>query len=50
MLILLSAIILVPVTVHAMVNGNVAATVFYCFCLHWIRDCFVVAEEGNEDA
>lgn len=49
MLIILAVIILVPVTVHAMSTGNVAATVFYCFCLHWLRDCFIVVEEGDVD-
>ena len=38
------------VAIHAMSTGNVAATIFYCFCLHWLRDCFVVVdEEGDED-
>ena len=49
MLIILTAIILGILTVHAMTTGNVAATVFFCFCLHWIRDCFVVVGEGEED-
>ena len=49
MLIILTAIILGILTVHAMTNGDVAATVFFCFCLHWIRDCFVVVGEGEED-
>ena len=49
MLILLTAIILALVAVHAMTNGDVAATVFFCFCLHWLRDCFVVVREGEED-
>ncbi len=50
MLILLCAAICAIAAVHAMNNGNVAATVFYCFCLNWIKDCFVITdEEGDED-
>lgn len=35
--------------IRSMLEGNVAATVFFCFCLHWLRDCFVVSEEDDED-
>ena len=49
MLIILTAIILGILAVHAMTHGDVAATVFFCFCLHWIRDCFVVVGEGEKD-
>ena len=49
MLVILASIICGVMAVRAMSTGNVAATVFYCFCLHWLRDCFIVVEEGDED-
>lgn len=49
MLIILASLVCAVAAVHAMVTGNIAATVFYCFCLHWLRDCFVIVEEDDDD-
>lgn len=31
-------IILVPMTVYYMANGDVPRTIVYCFLLHWYRE------------
>ena len=50
MLILLCAAICAIAAVYYMNNGDIARTVFYCFCLNWIKDCFVITDEdGDED-
>lgn len=48
MLTVLATILAFVAAVHAMSTGNVAATVFFCFCLNCLRDCFVVVEEDED--
>ena len=48
-LILLCAAICAIAAVHYMNNGDVTRTIFYCFCLNWIKDCFVFTEEDDGD-
>ena len=50
MLILVCAAICAIAAVKYMADGDVARTIFYCFCLNWIKDCFVFTDEdGDED-